>query len=80
MQLRSFLIHIDRLDGKAQSEALADALTRNGTSAEVFVTNEKRSARALQLVKSLGRDDFPTASVVVRVFIGSFPQSEHLLG
>ena len=60
------LIHINRADGKAQSDALAAALANAGTAAEVFATDETGLRGHRELNKSLGRPDFPATAVVDR--------------
>jgi arylformamidase len=60
------LIHINRPDGKAQSEELAEALAHAGTAVELFGTKETGLLGHLELNKSLGRDDFPATAVVDR--------------
>lgn len=69
------LIHIDRPDGKAQAEALADALTRAGTAADLFGTTETGLLGHMDLNASLGRDDFPATAVVDR-WLGRFVSPE----
>jgi acetyl esterase/lipase len=58
------IVHIDRADGKAQSEALAKALMQAGTSAEVHGVDGTGLLGHLEINRSLGRADFPATGVV----------------
>lgn len=61
----AFLIaHIDRADGKAQSEALADALVRAGTSAQVHGFGGTGLRGHMEMNRSLGAIDYPATAVV----------------
>lgn len=61
----AFLIaHIDRADGKAQSEALAKALVQAGIPAEVYAAGGTGLIGHLEINRLLGRADFPTTAVV----------------
>lgn len=66
----AFLIaHIDRDDGKAQSEALGAALMRAGTPAEVDGFDGTGLRGHFRINFSLGRPDYP-ATVVVDAWLG----------
>ncbi|MFZ6770471.1 alpha/beta fold hydrolase [Undibacterium sp. Di26W] len=58
------IIHIDRADGKAQSEVLAAALTQAGTSAELHGFTGKGLRGHLDINRSLGSTDFAATAVV----------------
>jgi len=61
----AFLIaHIDRADGKAQSEALGAALLRAGTSAEVDGFGGTGLRGHLEINRSLGSADYPATAIV----------------
>jgi acetyl esterase/lipase len=61
----AFLIaHIDRPDGKAQSEALAAALMRAGTSVEVKGVEGKGMRGHRDINRSLGSADAPATAMV----------------
>ena len=61
----AFLIaHIDRADGKAQSDALAKALMQAGISAEVHGVDGTGLLGHLEINRSLGRADYPATAVV----------------
>ncbi len=61
----AFLIaHIDRADGKAQSDALAAALMQAGISAEVHGFDGTGLLGHLEINRSLGRADYPATAVV----------------
>ncbi|MGJ7506074.1 alpha/beta hydrolase [Variovorax sp. GT1P44] len=58
------IVHIDRADGKAQSEALGEALLRAGTSAEVHGVDGTGLLGHLEINRALGRADHPATAVV----------------
>ncbi len=61
----AFLIaHIDRDDGKAQSEALGAALVRAGTSAEVYGFDGTGLRGHFRINFALGNSDYPATAVV----------------
>ena len=61
----AFLIaHIDRADGKAQSEALGAALVRAGASADVDGFEGTGLRGHLEINRSLGSLDFPATAIV----------------
>ncbi|MBB3180886.1 alpha/beta hydrolase [Variovorax sp. Sphag1AA] len=61
----AFLIaHIDRADGKAQSEALAKALGQAGIPAEVYAAGGTGLIGHLEINRLLGRADFPATAAV----------------
>ena len=61
----TFLIaHVDREDGKAQSEGLGDALRQAGTPVEVVAFDGKGLRGHMQINRSLGDDDYPATAVV----------------
>jgi acetyl esterase/lipase len=60
-----FLIaHIDRADGKAQSEALASALVQAGIPAELYDAGGTGLPGHLEINRSLGRADYPATAAV----------------
>lgn len=60
-----FLIaHIDREDGRTQSEALARALTQAGTAAQVHGFDGNGLLGHLEINRALGRADYPATAVV----------------
>lgn len=60
-----FLIaHIDRADGKAQSEALGAALVRGGTQAEVVAVGGTGLRGHMAINRELGSADYPATAVV----------------
>jgi arylformamidase len=60
-----FLIaHIDRADGKAQSEALAAALVRGGTQAEVVAFGGTGLRGHMAINRDLGSADYPATAIV----------------
>jgi arylformamidase len=71
----AFLIaHIDRADGKAQSEALGAALVQAGTSARVEGFGGTGLRGHMEINRSLGSADYPATAVVdawLRKLIGS---------
>lgn len=72
----AFLIpHVDRADGKAQSEALAAALGRAGTSVEVRAFSGTGLRGHMEINRSLGDPDYPATPVVdawlARVFVAN---------
>ena len=61
----AFLIaHIDRADGRAQSEAFAKALMQAGISTEVYGVDGTGLLGHLEINRSLGRADYPVTAVV----------------
>jgi len=61
----AFLIaHIDRADGKAQSEALGAALVRAGTSASVVGFSGTGLRGHMEINRSLGSVDYPATAVI----------------
>lgn len=58
------IVHVDRADGKAQSEALAQALTRAGIPAEVHGVDGTGLRGHMEINRSLGRADYPATAVV----------------
>jgi len=58
------ILHIDRADGRAQSETLAKALTQAGTSAEVHDVGGAGLLGHMEINRSLGRADYPATAVV----------------
>jgi acetyl esterase/lipase len=61
----AFLIaHIDRADGKAQSEALARALVQAGIPAELYDAGGTGLLGHLEINRSLGRADYPATAAV----------------
>jgi len=58
------IIHIDRADGKVQSEALAKALLQAGTSTEVYGVDGTGLRGHLEINRSLGSADHPATAVV----------------
>jgi acetyl esterase/lipase len=58
------IVHIDRADGRAQAEALANALMQAGTSAEVHGVDGTGLLGHLEINRSLGRADYPATAVV----------------
>lgn len=58
------IVHIDRADGKTQSEALAAALLQAGTVAQVQGVAGTGLRGHMDLNSSLGNADFPATSVV----------------
>jgi arylformamidase len=68
------IIHIDRADGRAQSEALAKALVQAGTSAQVHGVDGTGLRGHMEINRSLGSADYPPTAVVddwLRKLIGS---------
>ncbi|MEJ8812877.1 alpha/beta hydrolase [Variovorax ureilyticus] len=60
-----FLIaHVDRADGKAQSEVLAKALSQAGIPAEVIDAEGTGLIGHLEINRLLGRADYPATAVV----------------
>ena len=61
----AFLIaHVDRADGKAQSEALAAALVQAGTAAEVDSFAGKGLRGHMEINRELGAADYPATAIV----------------
>ena len=58
------IIHVDRADGKAQSEALAAALVQAGTPAEVHGVDGSGLRGHMEINRSLGSADYPATAVV----------------
>jgi arylformamidase len=58
------ILHIDRADGKAQSEALAQALMQAGTPAEVHAVSGTGLLGHLEINRSLGSPDYAATAVV----------------
>lgn len=58
------IVHVDRADGKAQSEALAQALTRAAIPAEVRGVDGTGLRGHMEINRSLGRADYPATAVV----------------
>lgn len=60
------VLHVDRADGKQQSEALAAALRRGGSAAEVRAFEGKGMRGHAQINRSLGDPDYAATPVVDR--------------
>ena len=61
----SFLIlHVDRADGAAQSEALAAALRQVGTPVEIAALEGQGLRGHMQVNRSMGDPDYPGTAVV----------------
>ncbi len=58
------ILHIDRADGKAQSEALAAALRRAGTSTDVHGVDGTGLRGHMEINRSLGSADYPATAVL----------------
>ena len=58
------IVHIDRADGRAQSELLAKALMQAGTPAQIQDVGGAGLLGHLEINRSLGRADYPATAVV----------------
>jgi acetyl esterase/lipase len=58
------ILHIDRVDGKSQSEGLAKALVRAGTPAEVDGVGGTGLRGHMDINRSLGNADYPATALV----------------
>ena len=58
------ILHIDRADGRAQSEALAKALMQAGTPAEVYGVPGTGLLGHMEINRSLGKVDYAATAVV----------------
>ena len=58
------ILHVDRADGKTQSEALAAALVKAGTAAEVRGFDGTGLRGHMEINRSLGSADYPATAVV----------------
>jgi len=58
------ILHVDREDGKRQSEALGAALTRAGASVSVEALEGKGLPGHMAINRSLGDEDYPATAIV----------------
>ena len=68
------ILHVERDDGARQSEALADALRRAGTAAEVRGFAGKGLRGHMEINRRLGDPDYPATAVVDRFLAKAFRQ------
>lgn len=61
---RFLILHVERDDGRAQSEALAAALRRSGTAAEVRAIDGRGLRGHMEINRSLGEADYPATAIV----------------
>lgn len=66
------ILHVERDDGKAQSEALAKALTQAGTATELHAFAGKGLRGHMDINNALGSSDYP-ATAVVDAWLGKLP-------
>jgi hypothetical protein len=60
------ILHVDRADGKRQSEALGAALTRAGASVSVEVLEGTGLRGHMAINRSLGDAEYPATAIVDR--------------
>lgn len=68
------ILHVDREDGKEQAEALAAALRKAGTPAEVAALEGKGLRGHMQINRSMGDPDYPGTPIVDRYLARLFAQ------
>ncbi len=68
------ILHVDREDGTAQSEALAAALRKTGTPVEIAALEGKGLRGHMQINRSLGEPGYPGTAIVDRYLARLFAQ------
>lgn len=58
------IVHIDRTDGTAQSEALANALAQAGSEVQIYAADSKGLRGHMEINRSLGNADYPPTAVL----------------
>ncbi|RVT95155.1 alpha/beta hydrolase [Sphingomonas crocodyli] len=66
------ILHIDRADGKAQSDALGAALAKSGTPAEVKAIDGKGLRGHMEINRELGQASYPATAIVDNWLKGIF--------
>ncbi len=58
------IVHIDRADGTAQSEALSRALVQAGSEVQLYAVDSKGLRGHMEINRSLGSSDYPPTAVL----------------